>query len=329
MVAPVAPAPDLFDKRLLVVVGKGGVGRTKVAAGLAAWLARRGRRTLLYQANAKEKLSQLFGGPRVGQTIVPLRENLWAVNTNPNAALHEYGVMVLRYETIYRMVLENKVAKSLLRAIPGLDDYSIVGKLWWHTTEERAPGVPRWDTVVFDAPATGHAGSMLRIPRVILEAVPDGPLTRDAVKVRALLEDPARTAAVLVTLAEDMPVTESIELHARIRELDISLPWLVVNQLYPDRFDPSHAPGRVLGAMATTASELPEVIGALERARLLAARRQLNETYLARLRGALKLAEAQLPLLFARTIGPAEIDHLSDLLEQQLRARTHALGVAP
>ena len=193
-----APAPNLYDKRLLIVVGKGGVGRTTVAAALAASLARRGRQTLLYQANAKEKLSQLFRGPRVGQEIVQLRENLYAVNTNPNAALHEYGLMVLRFETIYRMVFENKVARNLLRAIPGLDDYSIVGKLWYHTTEERSPGVPRWDSIVFDAPATGHAASMLRIPRVILDAVPEGPLTRDAVKVRALLEDRERTAAVLV-----------------------------------------------------------------------------------------------------------------------------------
>ena len=323
-----APAPDLYDKQLVIVVGKGGVGRTSVAAALAAGLARRGRRTLLYQANAKEKLSQLFRGPRVGPDIVQLRDNLFAVNTNPNAALHQYGVMVLRYETIYRMVLENKVAKSLLRAIPGLDDYSIVGKLWFHTTEERAPGVPRWDSVVFDAPATGHASAMLRIPRVILDAVPEGPLTRDAVKVRALLEDRRRTAAVLVTLAEEMPVSESIELAAKLRDLELPLAWLVVNQLYPDRFDPTHAPGRVLAATSPAPGDDPAVAGVIARARLLASRRALNESYLARLRGAIDLPEAHLPLLFVPTLGPAEIDRLGRVLEEQVGARSRALGVA-
>jgi anion-transporting ArsA/GET3 family ATPase len=324
---PVSAAADPYDKQLLIVVGKGGVGRTTVAAALAAGLARRGRRTLLYQANAKEKLSQLFRGPRVGEELVQLRENLWAVNTNAGASLHEYGLMVLRFETIYRMVLENKVVKALLRAIPGLDDYSIVGKLWFHSTEERAPGVPRWDTIVFDAPATGHAAAMLRIPRVILDAVPEGPLTRDAVKVRALLEDPARTAAIMVTIAEEMPVAESIELAAKVRALDIPLAWLVVNQLYPDRFDPAHVPGRVLRAVAPSLPEDPGLAGAIQRARMIAARRELNETYLARLR-ALALPEVRLPLLFSATLGPDEIDRLGRMIEQQVGERTRLLGVA-
>jgi len=299
-----------------------------VAASLAAKLAQRGRRTLLFQANAKEKLSQLFRGPKVGEEIVRVRENLWAVNTNPNAALHEYGLMVLRFETIYRMVFENKVARNLLRAIPGLDDYSIVGKLWYHTTEERSPGVPRWDSIVFDAPATGHAASMLRIPRVILDAVPEGPLTRDAVKVRALLEDRERTAAVLVTVAEEMPVAESIDLAAALRQLDLPLAWLVVNQLYPNRFDAAHVPGRVLATVTPTPADDPAVAGVLARSRMIASRRALNESYLARLRGAIDLPEAHLPLLFVPTLGPADIDQLARALEGELGAQTRALGVA-
>src|SRR5437870_2051808 len=106
-------------------MGKGGVGRTTVAAALGTRLSRAGKNTLLFQANAEDTLSGLLGGPPVGERIVEERERLSAINTNPNAALHEYGVMILRYETIYRMVLENRVAKALLRAIPGLDDYAI------------------------------------------------------------------------------------------------------------------------------------------------------------------------------------------------------------
>src|SRR5688572_30317722 len=88
------PLPDLESKRLVIVLGKGGVGRTTVAAALAARMASRGKRTLLYQANAKERLVALLGGPPASESIVRVRENLWALNTNPHAALHEYGVMV-------------------------------------------------------------------------------------------------------------------------------------------------------------------------------------------------------------------------------------------
>jgi len=298
-------------------MGKGGVGRTTVSAAIGAALARRGRKTLLFQSNARKQLAQILGGPPVGEAVVPMRDHLWAVRTNPNAALHEYGLMVLRYETIYRMVLENKVAKSLVRAIPGVDDYSIVGKCWWHTTEKEPDGRPRWDTVVFDGPATGHAVTMLRIPRAILSAVPEGPLTRDAVKVRELLEDPARCAVVLVTLAEEMPTNETVELAARLRELDLHPSWLVVNQLYPDRFPRGSATGRVLeAALAGGAADDPGLAPLVRPARTLAIRRALNERYLGRLRAELGLPEVDLPILFAPVIGPAEIETLSSLLEQ-------------
>src|SRR5262245_15185716 len=209
-------AEELFSKRVIVVMGKGGVGRTTVATALAQAAARRGRRTLLFQTGAKDRPSRLIGSPPVGEHIMQVPGGFHAVNTNPSAAIHEYGLMVLRYETIYRMVMENQVVKKLVRAIPGLDDYSIIGKLWFHTTETHPAGGWKWDTIVFDAPATGHALTMFKIPRAILDAVPEGPLTRDAVKVRALFEDAKRTTVVLTTLAEEMPVTETIELYDRL-----------------------------------------------------------------------------------------------------------------
>src|ERR1041384_5242980 len=107
------------------------------------------------------------------------------------------------------MVFENRVSKAFLRAIPGLDDYALLGKAWYHTTEEKR-GAPVWDTVVFDMPAPGHSASMLGVPWVIVEAVPEGPLARDARTIKSLLCDPARTSAVLVTLAAEMPVNEAI-----------------------------------------------------------------------------------------------------------------------
>jgi anion-transporting ArsA/GET3 family ATPase len=307
--------PDLESKRVIIVLGKGGVGRTTVAAALASELAARGRNVLLYQANAKEKLSALLGGPPVGEQIVALRDHLWGVNPNPASALREYGLMILRYETVYKMVFENRLSKALVRAIPGVDDYAILGKLWWHTTEESGAR-PKWDTIVFDAPATGHAVTMLRIPHAILDAVPEGPLTRDAVKVRALLEDKTRCAAVLVTLAEEMPTNETIELAARVRrEANIDPAAVIVNQLYPARFTAGSPSARVLEKVGTDETLAP----LLARAHMAQARRALNERYLARLAAELPLPTAFLPALFVPTLGPAEIQKLSRLLAEQMQ----------
>jgi anion-transporting ArsA/GET3 family ATPase len=310
MVRPVS-LPDLRSKRLIVVLGKGGVGRTTVAAALALVLARQGRRTLLFQANAKEKLSQYLGGPPVGEQIVKLRENLWAVNTTPTASLHEYGLMVLRYETLYKMVFENRLTKSLVRAIPGVDDYSMLGKLWYHTTDDGNQG---WDTIIFDAPATGHAVQMLRVPQAIMKAVPQGPLTRDAVKVRAILEDPAITAPLLVTLPEEMPTNETIELAARLTgELNMHPVGLVANQVWPDRFRSGSVGSRVLD------ESQDEQLGPLiARGKMERSRRELNERYLARLADELPLPTAHVPMIFSATMGLEETQAVSRVLEQAM-----------
>src|SRR5262249_49052451 len=126
---------SLFDKRLVIIAGKGGVGRTTVAAALALASAHRGKRVLLAQTKSEERLSTLFGVGPVGTDVVRVHDRVFAVNMTPQAALREYGAMVLRSEFIARQVLENKVSRAFLHAIPGLEDYSMLGKVWFHTTE--------------------------------------------------------------------------------------------------------------------------------------------------------------------------------------------------
>src|SRR4051812_44326267 len=186
-----------------------------MAAAIASACARRGRRTLLYQSNAKDRYGDYFGRAPLGPDPTELAPNLFGLNTSPAHALREYGLMILKFERIYKAIFENRVTKAFLRAIPGLDDYAVLGKAWFHTTEEKR-GKPVWDTVVFDMPASGHSISMLRVPWVISETVPEGPLTRDARTIKDLLCDPARTATILVTLAEEMPVNEALELESKL-----------------------------------------------------------------------------------------------------------------
>jgi anion-transporting ArsA/GET3 family ATPase len=291
------------------------VGRSTVAAALAEAAARRGRRTLLFESSANDRFSELLGAPPVSSEITRLRDNLWAVNTSPADALEEYGLMVLRFKHVYKLVFENRITRYFLRAIPGLDDYSVLGKMWFHTTEEER-GRQRFDTVIFDMPASGHSLSMLRIPKVILDTVPEGPLTRDARTLRDLLADPRRTAVVLTTLAEEMPVNEARELAASLeRELGLAVTRLVVNQVFPDHF-PTGTPGEAV-VTRLAASGASGDLGALAtHAETSRARRRLNEQYLAELGSTLALPRTELPYLFAPRIGPTQLEALSQLLEQ-------------
>lgn len=305
-----------LDRRLILVLGKGGVGRSTVAAAIAGQLAAKGKRTLLYETNANDRFGDYFGKPAVSTSPVELAPNLWAVNATPASALAEYGLMILRFQSVYEMVFENRVTKAFLRAIPGLDDYALLGKAWFHTTEEKR-GKPVWDTVVFDMPASGHAMSLLRVPQVIVDTVPEGPLVRDARTILALLRDPARTAAVMVTLAEEMPVNETIELEGKLNAMGIAPQHLVVNQVFPRHFAPGSAVNRVLDALVADPAPAPldegqrGVLGALTaHAQLSRDRRALNERYLAELAQRAKTKISELPMVFAQSLGPKDIQQL-------------------
>lgn len=299
----------IWDRRLIIVLGKGGVGRSTVAAAIAGQLARAGKRTLLYETSANDRFGHYFDQPAVGPAPAQLAPNLWAVNATPASALEEYGLMILRWKSVYEMVFENRVTRAFLRAIPGLDDYALLGKAWFHTGEEKR-GRPVWDTVVFDMPASGHSISMLKVPWVIVDTVPEGPLTRDARSVKTLLSDPAQTSAVLVTLAEEMPVNEALELEGHLGQLGIAPQQLVVNQVYPDHVSAGTPVGKVLDALVADpalGSPLAEVI---EHASLSRDRRRLNERYLAELRHRTKIPMVELPMLFAQTLGAAHVREL-------------------
>ena len=221
---------DLLDRRFLFVVGKGGVGKTTVATGLALAASRRGKKVLLALVNCKERVSQLLDTDPIGPEIVPLRENLDAVNMTPDAALEEYGMMILKVKAVFNAVFKNKLVRAFLKGTPGLEAWSMLGKAFYHACPPR--GEPDYDLVIVDGPATGHALDMLRVPFVIESVAPPGLLRRDATRAVEMFRDPERAGAVLVTLPEYMPASETIELSdALTNELEIPVLQLVINRV--------------------------------------------------------------------------------------------------
>ncbi len=306
-----------LDRRFIVVAGKGGVGRTTVAVALAKLLARRGRRVLLAHVRCRQRVDRLLGCKKVDAKIRQVESNLWAVNMNPRAALKEFGLMVLRFKVIYRAVMENRLVKHFLRAIPSLDEYSMLGKAWYHTTEG-TEDEPRFDTVIFDGPATGHLLTMLHIPQVILDTVPEGPLTLDAVKIRDLLVDPVRTGMWLVSLAEEIPVTEAVDLYAAAQEkLGILPQRLVVNALYPSELLEDERLDQGVHRLLRGSGD-PSLGPLLASALTLRSRRRINQVFLERLEQQIPLPTIRLPHLFAPELDQEAVERLVDIIEEQL-----------
>lgn len=231
---------DVLAKRFLFVTGKGGVGKTTMVAALALHLARQGKRVLVAETSPKEHISTLFGRASLPTQITELMPRLFGVLLDADVALHEYGSIVLKSERLVSALFDNKLVRGFFQGAPGLKEWAALGKAWYHSTEQLSDGSPRFDVVILDAPATGHGLDMLRVPKTIVELAPPGVLRNDAERAWAQFRDPAQSGVVVVTLPEEMPVNESLELCASLRtELTLPLAAVVVNQVVPRVFTAS------------------------------------------------------------------------------------------
>ena len=303
-------AGNLLDRRLLIVTGKGGVGKSTVAAALALVGARRGKRVLVAEVNVQERIAPLLGARPAGPAIREAVPGISTVNVDPQHALEEYGLMVLRYRALYHAVFENRVVKFFLRMIPSLPETLMLGKILHEARAEHA-GRPRWDLVVVDAPATGHAVQLLRVPAALIDTVPGGPMRRDAEWMQALLTDPARTALSIVAIPEEMPVSETIDLNAQVRDL-LRIPRgpLFLNAMPDGRFSREERE-RLEGLQAA-----PPPLGPASRAALLQAQRaEQAERHAARLAEAVDLPTVTLPLLAIDRWGREAVEACAAVLE--------------
>ena len=306
------PAMGLGVRGMVVVGGKGGVGKTTGAAAVARGLAQRGRRVLVAMVNAKERLSDMLEVPRIGPKNTPILPGIEAVNMTPEAALEEYGVMTLRLRALARFVFENRYVRAFLHAVPGLDAWSMLGKATYHAIEKNGRGEFRYDTVVLDAPATGHALSLLALPRTLSQIAPPGLLRREAQERRDLLADPERTEILPVTLLEDLPVTETAELTAKLRD-DLGLPVrrVVLNAVSPARFTAEEIDG--LTVQKTLADDDP----LLRAARYDLHRRAIEDEQRRRLASLVGLPTIELPRLGRGRPRRTDIERMSELLAER------------
>ena len=212
-----------------IVTGKGGVGKTVTAASLALAEARRGRRVLVAEFNAGSRITKLLGAKPVGSEMREVLENIHVVDMNVPDGIKEYALLTIKFEAIYNAVFENKVVRHFVDFIPSLGEMVMLGKLWYHTTE-MVDGGPRFDCVIVDAPATGHALSMFRTPAAIERVVPAGPMRENATLILELLRAPT-TRMHVVALPEEMPVNEALVLEeAADADLQVKLGFPILNQ---------------------------------------------------------------------------------------------------
>ncbi len=315
--------PDLLGRRLLVVTGKGGVGKSTIAAALALVAATRGRRVLVVDVDAKGTIADRFEAAAIGFKPREVMPGISLMAMDTEASLAEYMRLNLRVPIIGRLGPLARALDFVATAAPGVREILTIGKVCWEVRES-IEGRADWDLVIVDAASTGHVIAQLGAADAIGELVAVGPVRGQTAWMSELLADPAITALNVVTTPEEMPVAETIDLVRRARtELNVPLGAVIVNRVLPELFTRddeqifealSNAP--MLDQLVTRVG--PGATTVMDAARLAVAMRRSRVEHLNRLRAEVDLPTLFVPYLFARSQGRRETAMVADALAAEL-----------
>jgi anion-transporting ArsA/GET3 family ATPase len=314
----------LFTRRMLIVTGKGGVGKTTVAASIAVAARERGMRVLLIEVGVTDHLEQIFRKWIPIYDVTQVEDDLYALRLDPYLALQDYIGINLKSEWAAKRLLHTDVIRYLTQAAPGWRELITLGKIWMlEQSKTGRPAKPQWDMLVVDAPATGHGISFLRVPQVILDTLKYGPVRNYTQEVQKMMMDPQRTLLNVVTLPEEMPVNEAVEVYRAAKDqLFIPFGFVFVNMMPPNVLTKEQE------AEAGRLQKDPKALAKLDRvfpggherlfeiARHQDEQRQLADGYVADARRRIDAEFVELPYLYRKRIDRDALAQLAQIIAQ-------------
>jgi anion-transporting ArsA/GET3 family ATPase len=309
-------AASPLHKRLVFVTGKGGVGKTTVAAAIGLAGAESGRRTVVAEVSEQERVTRLFGKAPAGYHETEVAENLSAFSLNPDDAKEEWLRDQLRSGRLAGMLGNSRIFSYLTAAAPGLDELVTLGKIWeLAQMERRNKHDSAYETCVVDAPASGHGVAMLRSPRTYADIAKVGPVARHATFFDRYIRDGRSTAVIAVALAEEMPVNETIELEQRLKDdVGVKLAAVIVNAVLPERYSGAEAEQ----LQAVDGDGGPATREAVSTALLAHTRAKEQRSQVARLKRELTAPVVTLPFLLTPEVDVDGLRELAAELERKL-----------
>jgi anion-transporting ArsA/GET3 family ATPase len=304
--------PELLDKRLVFVTGKGGVGKSTISIALGVAAAQRGKRTIVCEVGGQETASRVFRRAEIGFHEVEVAENLWAISIDPDDSLREYLLLQLKVRAMRDLLVRSRIFNYLAAATPGLKELVTIGKIWELAQPHRRVKKAReYDLVIVDAPATGHGIGFLQTPRTFAGIARMGPVHSQAQELDRFITDHDSTGVAIVSLPEELPVNESASLEETLRdEVGMAVDRVYMNALYPERFSNDEA------------SELEKALGEAGGPARAAVRAALSEyrrcrsqrAQLQRLKQAVSVPVKTLPFIFKPSLDVPALERLAGAL---------------
>ena len=298
----------------MVVTGKGGVGKTTVAAAIGIAAARAGKRTAICEVARQERITRMFGHAPAGFAETEVAPGLFAFSVNPEKAKDEWLRRQLHSGALSSLLGGSRVFQYVTSAAPGLAELVTIGKVWEIAQlERRTRGARAYDLTIIDAPATGNGLAMLAAPRTYADIAKVGPVSRHALVIDGFVRDPASTAVIAVALPEEMPVNETIDLESRLdAELGIALSHVFVNGVLPRRF--SAADVRALETVDGASPAAREALGAALSA---ASRSRSQQSQVSRLRRGATAPVSTLPFVLRPELEREDLEALAREIERK------------
>lgn len=314
--------PSLLDKRLIFVTGKGGVGKSTVSAALGVAAAKRGKRTIICEVAQQERMSRYFHRKGSHFDEVELAENLFAISIDPEKAIEQYLRLQIKVKPIADLLFSNRIFHYFVAATPGMKEQVTIGKAWEVAQLDRwVKKAPKYDLAILDAPATGHGIGLMRTPKTFADIARVGPIKRQSERVHNFITDPGKTGVIAVAWPEEMPVSETLDLKARLKdEMGMKLDLIVMNGLYPARFGKTESE-QLKERYATAENGSPEkmvVRAALRAALSESTRARAQAQQLQRLKKESGFDPVKLPFLFEAEFDAKHFETLAKPIEAVL-----------
>lgn len=307
---------ELFSRRVVFVMGKGGTGKSTLSAALSFAAESLGKRVLLLETDDGQAMASVFSVPDLDENPVRVSDGVWIARINPKKELTEYTEYHVKSKFIAKRITGSRLFEYLSEATPGLKEVMVLGRIWRWELAKDSGGNPLYDLIIVDSPATGHGMELLRLPDLLISMICVGPIVTQVRQVLKLLKDERRTWLTLACLPEELPVKESRELIETARsKLDIPVRCVFMNEVYPPLF--TRAEARQVKTLIDQSVWNADSKDNLElRTALIAARRQilrrrLHLDYIHQLAELKAGPVIEIPFYFTNALALEEIRHMA------------------